>query len=104
MGLAVQRAQDKTEQLQARAGALDELLASGGLEDATVPGGHRGHRDGSSQSARPAGHIVSVRSPRQRCPPDRLGEYRACPAFRPWCQRRPDQQRTLLGSNTRSLR
>ncbi len=28
-----------------------------------------------------------------RCPPDRLGEYRACPAFRPWCQRRPDQQR-----------
>jgi phage shock protein A len=40
IGLAIQRAQDKTEQMQARAGALDELLASGALEDATVPGGH----------------------------------------------------------------
>ena len=35
-GPAVQRAQNKTEQLQARAGALDEPLASGALEDATV--------------------------------------------------------------------
>ncbi|WP_327419127.1 PspA/IM30 family protein [Streptomyces sp. NBC_01233] len=39
VGLAMQRAQDKTEQLQARAGALDELLASGVLEDATLPTG-----------------------------------------------------------------
>jgi phage shock protein A len=39
VGLAIQRAQDKTEQLQARAGALDELLASGALQDATLPGG-----------------------------------------------------------------
>ena len=39
VGMAIQRAQDKTEQLQARAGALDELLASGALEDATMPGG-----------------------------------------------------------------
>ena len=39
VGMAVQRAQDKTEQMQARASALDELLASGALEDATVPGG-----------------------------------------------------------------
>jgi phage shock protein A len=35
VGLAMQRAQDKTEQMQARAGALDELLASGALNDAT---------------------------------------------------------------------
>ena len=35
VGLAMQRAQDKTAQLQARAGAIDELLASGALEDAT---------------------------------------------------------------------
>jgi phage shock protein A len=35
VGLAVQRAEDKTAQLQARAGAIDELLASGALEDAT---------------------------------------------------------------------
>ncbi|MFJ6479858.1 MULTISPECIES: PspA/IM30 family protein [unclassified Streptomyces] len=39
VGLAMQRAQDKTEQLQARAGALDELIASGALEDATLPAG-----------------------------------------------------------------
>ncbi|TPQ15709.1 PspA/IM30 family protein [Streptomyces sporangiiformans] len=39
VGLAMQRAEDKTEQLQARAGALDELLASGALEDATLPAG-----------------------------------------------------------------
>ncbi|WP_411283139.1 PspA/IM30 family protein, partial [Lapillicoccus sp.] len=35
VGLAMQRAEDKTAQMQARAGALDELLASGALEDAT---------------------------------------------------------------------
>jgi len=39
VGMAMQRAQDKTEQMQARAGALDELLASGALQDATLPGG-----------------------------------------------------------------
>ncbi|MGI5488212.1 PspA/IM30 family protein [Microtetraspora malaysiensis] len=40
IGLAIQRAEDKTAQLEARAGALDELLASGALEDATLPAGH----------------------------------------------------------------
>ncbi len=35
IGLAMQRAEDKTAQMQARAGALDELLSSGALEDAT---------------------------------------------------------------------
>ena len=33
IGLAIQRAEDKTLQLQARASAVDELLASGALED-----------------------------------------------------------------------
>ncbi|MEV8514876.1 PspA/IM30 family protein [Dactylosporangium sp. NPDC051484] len=36
VGLAVQRAEDKTAQMQARAGAIDELLASGALQDATA--------------------------------------------------------------------
>jgi phage shock protein A len=36
VGLAVQRAEDKTAQMQARAGAIDELLASGALQDATT--------------------------------------------------------------------
>ena len=35
VGMAVQRAQDKTAQMQARAGAIDELMASGALEDIT---------------------------------------------------------------------
>jgi phage shock protein A len=33
VGLAMQRAQNKTEQMKARAGALDEMIASGALED-----------------------------------------------------------------------
>jgi len=35
VGLAVQRAEDKTAQMQARAGAIDELISSGALDDAT---------------------------------------------------------------------
>ena len=35
VGLAVQRAEDKTQQMQARAGAIDELIASGALDDAS---------------------------------------------------------------------
>ena len=35
-GLAIQRAKDKTEELQARASAIDELTASGALEDFTA--------------------------------------------------------------------
>jgi phage shock protein A len=35
VGLAIQRAEDKTQQMQARAGAIDELLASGALDDAS---------------------------------------------------------------------
>ncbi|SBW23642.1 phage shock protein PspA [Candidatus Protofrankia californiensis] len=38
VGLAIQRAEDRTQQMQARAGAIDELLASGALDDATVTG------------------------------------------------------------------
>jgi phage shock protein A len=36
-GLAMQRAQDKIAGMQARAGAMDELLASGALTDLTTP-------------------------------------------------------------------
>jgi phage shock protein A len=38
VGMAIQRAEDKTAQMQARAGAIDELLASGALEDFTGTG------------------------------------------------------------------
>ncbi|MGH3192334.1 MAG: PspA/IM30 family protein [Streptosporangiaceae bacterium] len=56
VGMAIQRAQDKTEQLQARAGALDELMASGALQDATVPGGRDELQ--SQLDALTAGHDV----------------------------------------------
>ncbi|HEX7738557.1 MAG TPA: PspA/IM30 family protein [Marmoricola sp.] len=39
VGMAIQRAEDKTQQMQARAGAIDELLASGALDDASGLGG-----------------------------------------------------------------
>jgi phage shock protein A len=38
VGLAIQRAQDKTQQMQARAAAVDELTTSGALEDFTARG------------------------------------------------------------------
>jgi phage shock protein A len=38
VGLAIQRAKDKTEQMTARAGAIEELTASGALEDMTGGG------------------------------------------------------------------
>ena len=37
-GLAIQRAKDKTEQMQARAGAIEELTESGALQDYTSQG------------------------------------------------------------------
>ena len=37
-GLAIQRARDKTAQMQARAGAIDELTEAGTLEDFTSGG------------------------------------------------------------------
>ena len=35
-GMAIQRAKDKTEEMQARAGAIEELTSSGALEDLTT--------------------------------------------------------------------
>src|SRR3954463_514252 len=40
VGLAIQRAKDKTESMQARANAIDELTTSGALEDYTSGGDH----------------------------------------------------------------
>jgi phage shock protein A len=37
VGMAMQRAQDRTEQMRARAGALDEMINSGALEDLSAP-------------------------------------------------------------------
>lgn len=37
VGMAMQRAHDRTEQMRARAGALDEMISSGALEDLSAP-------------------------------------------------------------------
>jgi phage shock protein A len=41
VGLAIQRAEDKTEQMRARAGAIDELMATGVLDDVLTGSGPR---------------------------------------------------------------
>jgi phage shock protein A len=52
VGMAVQRAEDKTAQMQARAGAIDELIASGALEDASsISGGDDISRELDSMSS-----------------------------------------------------
>jgi phage shock protein A len=51
MGNAVQRAQDKTEQLQARAAAMDELVTSGAIDDLTAPGSNELDRQIAAISA-----------------------------------------------------
>lgn len=52
VGLAMQRAEDKTAQMQSRAQALDELLASGALDDATLPAGGRDDIQAALDAAR----------------------------------------------------
>jgi phage shock protein A len=74
VGLAIQRAEDKTEQMRARAGAIDELMASGALDD--MVGGPRddiqleldrmgaGH-DVDAEMARLKGELGQGSAPRQ---------------------------------------
>jgi phage shock protein A len=50
-GLAIQRARDKTEQMTARAAAVDELIEAGTLEDFTGPGGSQLDRELAALSA-----------------------------------------------------
>src|SRR4051812_4611593 len=50
-GLAIERAREKTEQMQARAGAIEELTAAGTLEDFTAPPGSELDRELAQISA-----------------------------------------------------
>ena len=51
VGMAIQRAEDKTAQMQARAGAIDELISSGALEDVTSAPGDDISRELESMSS-----------------------------------------------------
>jgi phage shock protein A len=58
VGLAMQRAEDKTAQMQSRAQALDELMDSGTLDDASLPGSHRDDIQAALEAAKsPRGDI-----------------------------------------------
>src|SRR3954469_15386478 len=51
VGLAVQRAHDKTEQMRARAAAVEELVETGALEDLSSPGSSELDRQIAAMSA-----------------------------------------------------
>lgn len=57
VGLAVQRAEDKTAQMQARAGAIDELLASGVLDDPAATTAGRDDLQAALDAARGNGGV-----------------------------------------------
>jgi phage shock protein A len=58
VGLAMQRAEDKTAQMQSRAQALDELMASGALEDASLPAGQRDDIQAALEAAKGTGSDI----------------------------------------------
>ena len=63
VGMAVQRANDKIAQMEARAGAIDELTASGALEDLSQPADHiQAELDKLSGSASVEGDIRRLRA------------------------------------------
>src|SRR3954469_11129385 len=51
VGLAVQRAHDKTEQMRARAAAVEELVETGALDDLSAPGSSELDRQSAAMSA-----------------------------------------------------
>src|SRR5947208_1205788 len=51
VGMAVQRAHDKTEQMKARAAAVEELVATGALDDVSAPGSTELDRQLAAMSA-----------------------------------------------------
>ena len=85
-GAAMQRAQDKIAGMQARAGAIDELLASGALTDLDAPGRRHpgpagqgvGHLPGRQRAGRAEGRA------RPGPPAAEPAEPRARPTPRPW--------------------
>ncbi|MFI6511425.1 PspA/IM30 family protein [Streptosporangium sp. NPDC050855] len=63
VGLAIQRAEDKTASMQARAGAIDELLASGALDDFS---GQRGDDIQAELDRMGGGHDVELEIARMK--------------------------------------
>lgn len=81
VGLAMQRAEDKTAQMQSRALALDELMASGALDDATLPPGRRDDIQAALDAAGGGGGVEAelARLKGQRTGPAELGTGSGAP-------------------------
>ncbi|MGB0100048.1 MAG: PspA/IM30 family protein, partial [Nocardioides sp.] len=64
LGAAIERAEDKTAQMQARAGAIDELIASGALDDVSATPGDDIARelDAMSSQADVEAELAALRS------------------------------------------
>ena len=98
VGMAIQRAEDKTAQMQARAGAIDELMASGALDDAVGGSQPRRHperarhdvreqrRRARAEQAQGRDHgrgAQAARGRRQRQQPGRPQSRQAGPQYAP---------------------
>jgi phage shock protein A len=74
VGLAIQRAQDKTQQMQARAAAVDELTSSGALEDFTAQGDDLDRQLAQvSQSGQVDDELAKMKAELGQDPPKQLG-------------------------------
>ena len=96
LGLAMQRAQDKTTQMQARAGAIDELMESGALDDMTTDQTDLDKQLAqiSSQSQVDTELAAMQAELRQACRQAGAGRRRRCAGRRhPGCRARRDEAR-----------
>ncbi len=104
VGMAIQRAEDKTAQMQARAGAIDELMASGALDDAV--GGHRddiqSELDMMSASSDVERELASSRARSPRVPPSSSRARR--PTARARAPRRPSSRSSPSSPRDRTRR
>ncbi len=74
MSLAMQRAEDKTAQMQSRAQALDELMASGALDDASLPTGQRDDIQAALDAAGGSGSSIEAELTRLKSRPSGTAE------------------------------
>ena len=86
VGMAVQRAEDKTAQMQARAGAIDELIASGALDDVSST---------ARATTSPASSTRCPRSPTSRPSWPRSARARVVRRSRARSRRRPPRRPAL---------
>jgi phage shock protein A len=77
-GLAMQRAQDKIATMQARAGAIDDLIASGALTDLSTPTDDiQRQLDLATETSSVDAELAALKAQLGQAPPPALGEHEA---------------------------